>query len=348
MLSVFGWVGTNASALYLLVLEIVLFSFLPATAPSFPHIDIARSVLIEVSVGALVAVGLVASLAAGVFDLSVGYMVAAGSVLYAWVGANTGLPPVVGVLAVVCLAVVVAACNTFATVVLRINSFIATLAVGSLLLAGIEIVTGNQEVLNVPPNYIDLVGAPLWGETRGVFAVLVISILIWWLLSVSSYGTRIYATGFNPDASRLAGVAVSSYMALGYLVSALSAGAAGAILVGTINSGSPTIGPAYLLTGFAAAFLGSTQIRRGRFNVWGTVLAVISLGVGVKGLALAGSSFWAPDLFNGIALLVAVGLSARVRRARVRREVVVEIDENTPQPVVPPPGVERATGDPGA
>jgi ribose transport system permease protein len=322
-----AWIGTNASAIYLLLFEILLFSILPSTAATFPHVGIARAVISEVSIGGLVAVGLIVSLSAGVFDLSVGYMVAAGNVVFAWVGAHTSLPPIAGVLAVVGVAFIVALMNTFATVKLRINSFIASLAVGSLLLAGIEIVTGNQSILNVPQSYDDFMGARLLGETRGVYAVLVISLVIWWLLSVSGFGPRIYSTGFNLDAARLAGVNVNSYMALGFLVSALTAGAAGIILVGTINSGSPTIGPAYLLTGFAAAFLGSTQIHRGRFNVWGTLLAVVTLGVGVKGLALAGSSFWAPDLFNGVALLAAVGLSARVRRVRVDSPTLVREEE---------------------
>jgi ribose transport system permease protein len=306
------WLLINVGALWVLLFLVILFSSIPQTSATFPHIDVGKSVLIEVSIGGLVALGLLVPLAAGVFDLSVGYMVAAGSVAYTYVGVHTHLPPIMGLLAVVAVACVVAAANTLGTVYLGIHSFIATLAVGSLLVAALGMVTGNQDILGVPDRYVNLFGASMWGLTRGVYAVLLIAVLIWWLLSISGHGPRIHATGFNPDAARLAGVAVSRYIGIGFLVSAICAGLAGAILVGSINSGSPTIGPSYLLSGFAAAFLGSTQIRRGRFNVWGTVLAVVTLGVGVKGLALAGASFWASDLFNGVALLLAVGLSAKV------------------------------------
>lgn len=76
-----------------------------------------------------------------------------------------------------------------------------------------------------------------------------------------------------------------------------------------MGTGDPTSGPSFLLPAFSAVFLGSTQFRDGRFNVWGTVVAVYVLAVGVQGLQLAGAPVWIPDLFNGIALLLAVGLA---------------------------------------
>jgi ribose transport system permease protein len=61
-------------------------------------------------------------------------------------------------------------------------------------------------------------------------------------------------------------------------------------------------------------FLGSTQFREGRFNVLGTVVGVYVLATGVKGLQLAGAPTWIPDLFNGVALLLAVAMAKYQRR----------------------------------
>ena len=104
------------------------------------------------------------------------------------------------------------------------------------------------------------------------------------------------------------------------VLSLVSCGAIAA-LAGLLTSaqlavGDPTVGPGYLLPAYAAAFLGSTQFHGGRYNVWGTVIAVLVLAVGVKGLQLAGAPVWIPDLFNGVALLLAVGLSKYQRTAR--------------------------------
>jgi ribose transport system permease protein len=94
------------------------------------------------------------------------------------------------------------------------------------------------------------------------------------------------------------------------VTSGVVAGLAGVLLTSQLSTGDPTVGPGYLLPVIAAVFLGSTQFRGGRFNIWGTVVAAYTLAVGVKGLQLAGLPVWIPDLFNGAALLVAVGLAA--------------------------------------
>ena len=87
------------------------------------------------------------------------------------------------------------------------------------------------------------------------------------------------------------------------------ASVAGILVTARLANADPTLGPSYLLPAFTAACLGSTQFRGGRFNVWGTVLAVYVLAIGVKGLQLGGAPVWIPDAFNGVSLLVAVGMA---------------------------------------
>jgi len=118
-----------------------------------------------------------------------------------------------------------------------------------------------------------------------------------------------YAVGFNPQSARLAGVRVNRLVVGSLAVGGLVAALAGALLTSRFNSGDPTIGPGYLLPALTALFLGSTQFKGGRFNVWGTVFSLYVLDVGIKGLQLAGAPSWVDDLFYGLALLIAVALS---------------------------------------
>lgn len=74
-----------------------------------------------------------------------------------------------------------------------------------------------------------------------------------------------------------------------------------------------------MLAAFAAAFVGSTQFKRGRFNVWGTLVAVFVLAIGVKGLLLMQYDSYVRDLFDGLALALAVGLASY--QARPRRQI---------------------------
>jgi ribose transport system permease protein len=142
-----------------------------------------------------------------------------------------------------------------------------------------------------------------------VFYLLGISIVMWFVLNHTPVGRRIYATGGSREAAMLAGVRTERIILGSFLVSGALAALAGILLTASLASASPTLGPNYLLPAFAAVFLGSTQITPGRFNVLGTLLAVYVLAMGVKGLQLLGAPVWTPDLFNGVALLVAVGLS---------------------------------------
>jgi ribose transport system permease protein len=119
----------------------------------------------------------------------------------------------------------------------------------------------------------------------------------------------------------------------------LSGGISGVagVLYSSQNGPSLTFGSALLLPAFAAAFLGSTQLFPGRFNVWGLFIAVFVLATGVQGLQFVTGVQWLSDMFNGIALLAAVGFAASRQGLRPRRRK---------REVTPGSGQEPARGDP--
>ena len=89
------------------------------------------------------------------------------------------------------------------------------------------------------------------------------------------------------------------------------------MLASTIGSGDPDRRHAYLLPAFAAAFLGATQLKHGRFNAGGTLIAVLLLGTGTTGLGLANAPQWAADMFVGIVLIASLAVTGIQRRATV-------------------------------
>jgi ribose transport system permease protein len=114
-----------------------------------------------------------------------------------------------------------------------------------------------------------------------------------------------YAIGFNERGAQLSGIRTDRLRFASLVVSGVVAAIAGVLLASQVSSGSPGIGSPYLLNAFAAAFLGATQFG-GRFNAWGTVLAVLLLGTGTTGLVLVGAQPWAQSMFSGVVLLVAL------------------------------------------
>jgi len=129
-----------------------------------------------------------------------------------------------------------------------------------------------------------------------------------------------YALGANRRASELTGISSRRMVTGAFMVSGLIVGAAGVILASRLRVGSVSTGPDYLLPVFVGAILGSTTIKPGRPNAWGTVIAVLLLGIGIGGLQQLGAQFFVSPLFNGITLILGVGIagyaSRRTRKAK--------------------------------
>ncbi len=304
-------------AVYVLAAIIILFSlWKPAL---FPTVATLKSVLNENSIAALAALALVVPLATGVFDLSIGYVMALASVLLASMIVEHHMAVALAVVISLAVSLLVGLTNAFFVVIVGIDSFIATLGTGSLLAAFSLLISKDETVTSAAMN--TQLGKIATSEVIGlqvpVFVALGVAILIWFLLERTVTGRRLYATGFNEEAARLAGVRTRRLRFAGLTTSAFVAGIAGLLLTAQIGAGDPEIGPAYLLDAFAAAFLGATQIRSGRFNAAGTIIAVLVLGTGTAGLTIVGAEAWALNMYTGVVLLIALALT-KLERGQVR------------------------------
>lgn len=331
----------NVSALYILVALVVLYSvWVPQT---FLTVSVWRSLIDSSALTALAAVGLVLPLAAGAFNLAIGAEVGMGAIVVAWMLSKQGFSiPVAMVLTVVVGALIGVVSGLLVTRA-RIDPLIATLGMSSVLLALIAWISGGQQLVNLGTTFQSVATEGFLNLTWPVWIMLVVGLIVWYALERTASGRRVYATGGNSAAARLAGVRTAAVVVGTLAACGAIAGLSGALVSSQLATGDPTIGPAYLLPVYAAVFLGSTQFRGGRYNVWGTIVSVYVLAVGVKGLQLAGAPVWIPDLFNGIALLLAVGL-ARFQRSSVRTKAI-RGTLRQPEPVAEP--ATRTTVEPG-
>ena len=297
----------NISALYIFVVMFAVFSlWVPDT---FLQWSTWRALLDSQAPTAILAIALVVALSAGAFDLAIGAELGFGAILVSWLLVDQGVPVVPAIALTLAAGALVGAASGLLIVRARIDSFIATLGVSSLLLALIAWVSSSQQILGLPGGFTQIGTTKVLGLTLPVYLMLAIGLAVWYVLERTPAGRRVYATGGNIEAARLAGVRVSLVIVGALVACGAIAAFAGMLVTANLGTGDPSIGPAYLLPAFSAAFLGSTQFRGGRFNVWGTIVAVVVLATGVKGLQLAGAPIWIPDLFNGAALLIAVGLA---------------------------------------
>ncbi|MFD9440636.1 ABC transporter permease [Streptomyces sp. NPDC060006] len=300
----------NIGAVYVWLVIVVLFS---VWAPdTFPTTITVKQVLNGNSMAGLVALSVVPPLAARVFDLSIAYTMSLTSVLTAYFMVSVGLEPGAAIALAMTAALLIGVVNGIVVVFLRVDSFIATLATGALIQSLITMVTNDSSITGVQllaKPFASFAQLDVGGITLPVLYLLLAALAIWFLLEHTATGRRLYATGFNADAARLQGVRTDRLRFLTLVASALLSGFAGVVFASSVGSGSPTAGTPYLLSAYAAAFVGATQLRAGRFNAWGTVLAVLLLGTGITGLGLATSAQWAASLFTGSVLIVALVLT---------------------------------------
>ena len=309
------WVSfNNIGALYVWALIIAVFWYLePVT---FGTTDTARIVLNEGAVTGLVALSLIVPMSAGVFDLSIGGSLGVASIVTAKLLADTSVSPATAVTVALLVALGIGLVNAVVVVVFKIDAFIGTLATSSLLGALVLMVSDNKSIASARllDDFTQIARAKLWGVTAPVFYLFIVALILWFLLEQTATGRSLYAIGFGRETARLSGINTERLRFMSLLVSAFISGMAGVVLTARITVGSPSIGPPFLLPAFAAAFVGATQLRGGRFNVWGTLVAVYLIVTGNTGLSLAGAPLWAPQVFVGVTLIVAIGLTGVRRR----------------------------------
>jgi ribose transport system permease protein len=328
------------SGLYLAALFILVYGIW--TPQLFLSLATLHIVADEQTTTVMLGIAVLIPLVSGTFDLSVGSVVNLSAIEAAWLQSahmwSIGAAIAVGVGSALLVGII----NGFLVVKAGVNSFIATLGMATVVTAIQEIITGNSQPLAPTSTaWGNIALLPIGGFQIAVVYALVLALLCWWFLDHTPPGRYLYAIGANREASRLAGVRVDRWIWLSLIFSALISGVAG-IFYSAANGPSLTFGASLLLPAFAAAFLGSTQLRPGRFNIWGTVIAVYVLAIGVKGLQLITGQQWLNDMFNGVTLIGAVSFAVW----RQRRATTGDRDADPPPETLAAPSPAGAAQDP--
>lgn len=305
-------------ALLLLLIAIaVFFSVYPLSSGTFPTAANISVLLGNQAVVALLALAVIFPLVSGYFDFSLGATAAISGVLSAGLLSRHHAPLGVAVAASVALSVVIGLVNGILVTRLAMSSFVTTLGMATLLGGIIQWYTGGQTITNgIPDSLIDF-GSRQWlGVPRVVYVVLLAMLLAWYLLTHTPYGRALYAIGSNPRSARLVGLGVQRDVIIAFVIGGALSGVVGVLQLARAGSATASDGGTLLFPALAAAFLGATAVRPGFFNVIGTIIGVLFVAVSVSGLTLSGASAWASPVFNGAALLVAVGLSTYLGRRR--------------------------------
>ena len=305
---------TWSGAVVLLLFYVALLIVFSVLSPFFFSL---RNML---SIGSNVAfVGLMAAtgtplIIGGGLDLSVAAVAGLTGVVISLLHVQ-GVPVWIAVFVALGVASLIGVVNGLFTTRLRLNPFIVTLGMMSIVSGGALVLTGGLTRPLMIPGFNWIGSGRLWGVPIPLILMLAVFVILSVVLRRTRFGRYVYAAGGNPEAARLIGVPVERTVVRLYVLSALSGGLAGIVLSAMLGAAAPNAAGQYLLTVIAAIILGGTSLYGGRGSVWGTLLGVLILGTLNNGLTLLDvSSFW-QDVTRGIVLLLAVSLDQLRTRA---------------------------------
>jgi len=299
----------------LTALLIMLFSILlPNTFPTMLNL---RAIVSDKAIIALLSLGAMIPMAAGRIDLTVGYGIVLWHILAISLQTLMGVPWPMAVMIVLLLGAFTGFLNGMLVEVAKIDSFIATLGTGTVLYALALWHTGGRQMVGVLPdgfyalNTTFIFGLPITG-----YYLIAITVIMWVVLEYTPVGRYLYAIGANQRAAQLNGIPTRKYVISAFVASGTMTALAGVLLASKLRIGQASVGLEFLLPALVGAFLGSTTIKPGRVNVWGTIVGVAILAVGISGIQQFGGSFWVEPMFNGVTLLIAIGIAGYAQRRK--------------------------------
>jgi ribose transport system permease protein len=306
--------GERYGILVLWAIVIVVFSLLRPdtffTSANFETIFGTQAVQLVITLG------LIVSLTAGEFDLSVASVMGFGATMVALLNVNDHWSLIPAIIVTLLVGLLIGSVNAYLVVRIGVSSLIVTLGMGTLI-SGIGFgISHSVTIGGISPNLLTAMQTTVFGLPIAFYIGLFICFVLWYVLGYTPLGRHLLFVGEGREVARLAGLRVDSMRALALITTALICTIAGIMQAGVVGAADPGGGPPYLLPAFAGAFLGQTVINPGRFSPWGVFVATYFLVTGITGLQLLGGAGWVQDVFYGGALVIAVTLAQLVARRR--------------------------------
>jgi ribose transport system permease protein len=304
-----GWANLQRSTVFYPLLGLVVVcGVMMIASRSFLSAANLENVLRQVSINAIIAVGMTCVILTGGIDLSVGAVMALSGTLAAGLMA-AGLNAVAAFGVGLAVGIGFGAANGFFVAKAGMPSIIVTLATMGIARGLGLIYTGGYPIDGLP----DWIGVFGNGNALGVpvpvLVMLGVYLCAWLLLERMPFGRYVYAIGGNEQATRLSGVRVARVKLLVYTISGFTSAIAAIVLTGRLMSGQPNAGVGFELDAIAAVVMGGTSISGGRGSIVGTLIGALLLGVLNNGLNMIGVDPYVQNVIKGGIILLAIYIS---------------------------------------
>lgn len=274
-------------------------------APKFLTLSNITNVFTQVSVNAIIAVGMTFVILTGGIDLSVGSTLAISGALGASIVKSTGnitLAVIVSALVGIGIGLI----NGLLISKGKLQAFIATLATMTIFRGVTLVFTNGTPISKLPEEFVKIGNGKIGFMPIPVIITLIVFLIGAYALSQTRFGRYLYALGGNEDSARLSGVNTTKIKTLVYVICGITAALSGIIVTSRIGSASPNAGSGFELDAIAAVVLGGTSLTGGEGSIAGTMVGAMIIGVLNNGLNLMNVSPFYQLIVKGIVILLAV------------------------------------------
>ncbi|MFT4107579.1 MAG: ABC transporter permease [Lacrimispora sp.] len=275
-------------------------------SPAFLNVDNMVNVLRQVSINAILAIGITYTLITIGVDLSIGSTVAMSGVLAVAMSSSLGVNVWVAILCGILLGAIAGFFNGFVISRTGMPPFIVTLAT-QLSIRGIAyVITGGKPITSTD-NVLNYIGnGYLFNIPVPVIIMAVVAAVAAVILNKTKFGRHMYATGGNKEAAIYSGINVKNVQLSVYVICGILAAISGIILAARLYSGQPTVGVGYEGDAVAATVVGGTSFSGGVGTIGGVMLGSLVIGVLNNGMNLLKIPYYYQLVVKGLVILLAV------------------------------------------
>ena len=273
----------------------------------FPTIENFSQIMLNLSIDTIVAVGMMVLMIGGMFDLSVGSIVAFAGGMAGYLMYYHDVNFIIAIIAALTGSVLIGFVNGWLIAKIGINPMIQTLAMMGIV-RGFALMLSGAGIQNFPYNFIYFGQSKLLGLQAPVWYMLAIVFVFGFLVNNTVFFRRYYFIGGNEKAARLSGINVKKMKIWGFVISALLAGIAGLLLSSRLGAALSTSGEGLELRVITAVILGGASLSGGVGKIWGAFLGVLFMALINNLLIISRVSGYWQEVILGAILIIAVGI----------------------------------------
>lgn len=307
---------TQNRPLLLILLNLILIIALSIGYPrSFPQPANIAAVLLDAAQAGILTVGMMILMISGVFDLSVGSILAFAGIVAGLLVKDLGVPALPSFLIGIGVGTLCGLVNGLIITRFRINALITTLAMMGIL-RGVAQLVSPSGVANLPDSFKPFGQTIIIGLQSPFWIMIAVVALAWFAMTRLRFFRQFYYIGSNARAANLSGIKVDRVTLIGFVLMGTLSGLAGTLLASRLSNAVLLAGVGVELRAITAAVLGGASLNGGVGTIAGAFLAILFMALIQNALVITRVPVFWQSIVVGVVLLVAIGLDQVGRKGR--------------------------------